>query len=237
MEVIEFFEQTLSKWSPKTNFYNLSKDWRTKFSLEERESFYFKTDSHWNAKGAINAFELLIPTFDIFANFNESSFNQADFEYIEKKDKSYQGDFDRQLQFQFPYKDTSGFYKMPDVDTITSWLYKDGELQKLSINEIYSSGIEETEMNYDKLYTKNYGYYKVVNSNALNRTKLIVIKDSYMNPMLPFFVTYFSQVEIVDPRYISSGDCYSLIEESDADAVLVLFNDGVVFGDMYNFNQ
>jgi hypothetical protein len=53
---------------------------------------------------------------------------------------------------------------------------------------------------YDSVYTKNIGYYKMVNDNSLLDTNVLIIKDSMQNPMTDMFSYMFNTSEIVDIR-------------------------------------
>lgn len=52
--------------------------------------------------------------------------------------------------------------------------------------------------------------------------KLLVIKDSYANCMLPFLSEHFSSVDAIDLRYMTDPDDY--IELDEYDVVLILYN-------------
>lgn len=60
-----------------------------------------------------------------------------------------------------------------------------------------------------------------LSSNAFGM-KLLVIKDSYANCMLPFLSEHFSSVDAIDLRYMTDPDDY--IELDEYDVVLILYN-------------
>ena len=60
-----------------------------------------------------------------------------------------------------------------------------------------------------------------LSSNAFGM-KLLVIKDSYANCMLPFLSEHFSSVDAIDLRYMTDPDDY--IELDEYDMILILYN-------------
>ena len=53
--------------------------------------------------------------------------------------------------------------------------------------------------------------------------KLLVIKDSYANCILPFLAEHYAEITVVDPRYCSHSQIKDICVEN-FDAVITLFN-------------
>lgn len=216
--------------------FDLLPTWEKNLSAEELSALFFKSDFHWNAEGAKRAFMDLLPSFSELNAFEKSSANDANLTKITLDGKPYQGDLNRRLFFLFHSDDVGSYYTMPNPEMLTCQILKDGQLQESPIDGLYASGVNGTVVDYNNVFTFNLGYYKINNPEALNKTKIFILKDSYQNAMLPFFVRYFEQVEVVDQRYLKGKTCLQYITESDADAVILLYNNGNIFGGMYQFN-
>jgi len=59
----------------------------------------------------------------------------------------------------------------------------------------------------------NHSVDVVKNSAVDNSKKLLIIKDSYANSMVPFLATNFQEIHIVDPRYYNQ-DIYEYIQQN-----------------------
>ena len=76
-----------------------------------------------------------------------------------------------------------------------------------------------------------------MNENAPNKTHILIIKDSYVNPMQVMFAEQFQTVEVVDNRYITDVTAAELVKESNADLVLFMFNDTNISGSSFVFYE
>ncbi|MFR4808561.1 MAG: DHHW family protein, partial [Peptostreptococcus anaerobius] len=62
-----------------------------------------------------------------------------------------------------------------------------------------------------------------IRTNIDTERKLLVIKDSYANAMLPFLVNNFSEINVVDMRYFT-GSIKDLMNNAEVTDVLILGN-------------
>lgn len=69
----------------------------------------------------------------------------------------------------------------------------------------------------------NHGICTVKNNSLENGKKMLIIKDSYANCLVPFLAEHYSEITLVDPRYCSHTQIKS-INASEYDDVFVLFN-------------
>jgi hypothetical protein len=53
------------------------------------------------------------------------------------------------------------------------------------------------------------------------REKLLLVKDSFANSLIPFLALHFD-IEVIDPRYATASQIRTLCEEKEFDKVLVL---------------
>jgi len=60
--------------------------------------------------------------------------------------------------------------------------------------------------------------------------KLLVIKDSYANALIPFLIPYYDEILVVDPRYYFD-DLEALIEKEKINELLYVYNANTFFSD------
>ena len=67
---------------------------------------------------------------------------------------------------------------------------------------------------------------KIRNEDALSDKKILIIRDSYQAPTSWLFADIFSEVQLVDPRYIDKLDISidDIIRDSKADLVMFMYN-------------
>lgn len=68
----------------------------------------------------------------------------------------------------------------------------------------------------------NYGICTVTNENSKGG-RLLMIKDSYANCLVPLLAEHFAEITLLDTRYCSQGDIASL-DLAGYDEIVVLFN-------------
>ncbi|NLE26377.1 MAG: hypothetical protein GX625_13735 [Clostridiaceae bacterium] len=201
-------------------------------SINDLESYFFKADFHWNAKGAGEA---LLYTVDWL--FSEKLIDEPkpealtfDYTYL---DDNYIGDLNRRYSFLFSTRESIPIFKEneSEIRYFSSYNSEDYSLNKASIK---GDALPEGQT-YDSVYTKNAGYYKMVNDNSLLNTKVLVIKDSMQNPMTGMFSYLFNTSEIVDIRALKELSLFTIIEESNADLVLLMYHQNNVTGEMFDF--
>ena len=61
------------------------------------------------------------------------------------------------------------------------------------------------------------------NSAVKDGGKLLLIKDSYANCMVPFLAQHFSEIHVVDLRYFNF-DVYQYIEENDITQLAAVYS-------------
>ena len=90
----------------------------------------------------------------------------------------------------------------------TASLFFEDKLKQKNCYEVFLGG------NYDKIS---------VETTAVNTKSLLIIKDSYANCMIPMLTPHFSQIVIVDPRYMTEN-IDAIMSEYNFSHVLFLYN-------------
>lgn len=62
-----------------------------------------------------------------------------------------------------------------------------------------------------------------IRTTADSTDRLLLVKDSYANCLIPFLTPYFREIIVIDPRYYY-GDIHKIMEENKITSVLFLYN-------------
>ena len=165
------------------------------------EYIYFRTDHHWTTYGAYYGYrEYLKSVGKTPKSIDDFKFNEAE-------------DF-----FGTQYSKAKSYNRKADVLS-----YVDCDAQ-ITINDetdsIYDYSCLDTRDKYKMFLRGNYGFSSVKGSG---KGKLLVVKDSYANCLIPYLTGDYEQIDIYDLRYITEG-LDKRIEEEDYDEILFLYN-------------
>ncbi len=171
---------------------------------------YYRTDHHWTTYGASVAFGELAKQMDLPYQADEFEAHTV------------------HTQFQGTMMSSSGFYS-GTKDSIDLYLPKEEETilvtnkeTQTSATTIYSEEGLLGDDPYEVFLGGNYGLLNIRTGSQSGR-KLLLLKDSYANAMLGFLTPYFSEIDIVDPRYYSS-DLDMQIAVNQYTDLLILYN-------------
>ena len=171
--------------------------------------YYFKTDHHWNTFGAYEAYEALCGEMGITPT-------PLDAYNLRTVTLPFYGTL---------YSKAVSFFQTPDRMYLP-------ELKEEQDIRQYVNGTEEREGIYWEEYLEkkdkysvylggNRGVDVVKNYDVKNGRKLLILKDSYANSMIPYLATNFSEIHLIDLRYYNFN-VYDYIEEqgiTDAAAI------------------
>lgn len=184
---------------------------------KNHEYIYYKTDHHWTTKGAFYAYEKFCENVGITPH------NKGYFDINEVTCDFYGSLYSK-----------SGFRRLsPDsIQLYIPKIKKELEVEYFDEEKIEDSLYDFNSLNKKDKYTiflgGNHPLIKI-SSNA-NEKKLLIVKDSYANSLIPFLTDHFGQIYVVDLRYFDE-DLSSLIEKENIGDVLILFNVKTFFED------
>lgn len=122
------------------------------------------------------------------------------------------------------------FYSTPD--TIHIFTPKDGQdlkVEYISLDDVitkdslYEYQYLEKKDKYSIFLNGNNPLVKITNNKNRNDKKLLVIKDSFANALVPFLTYNYSEVHVIDPRYYKLS-ISEYIDKSNITDVLFLYN-------------
>ncbi len=174
----------------------------------KEEAIYFKSDHHWTMRGAAYAYmdlaeELGLGVKDPFSygvtttghDFWGSVFSQAPI-------FGYDGEEFEILQ-------------VPGLEACWSTDMQSGTV-------LMTEKFQEKDQ-YTAFFGGNYGLTRIVNEKSQSEEKLLILKDSYANILVPFLIEDYSEIVMVDLRYYR-GSVKALAETEGADQVLAIYN-------------
>lgn len=203
------------------------------FSKKELESFYFKTDHHWNSIGAYEAFKYIIEELNKYDNLN-IDLSKYNYKTSYLSNKPFIGSYNRNLYTLFDTNEPIPYVYMDRKYNNKYYEIKDGKFEEVKENYIIGDRFNEDDMTYGGAYTGNHPYYKVINDKAITNKKVMIIRDSYQAPLTWLLSDVFTQVEIVDPRHVNM-DIDEILKKSDSDIVMVMFNNGADVESMLDY--
>lgn len=218
------FANNVSQTDYISNFYNnlnsevKSIDVYKILNSLKNDYIYYKTDHHYTTFAAHEIYNNLKEPMNLTpSNITFTPYTVSD-------------------NFNGTLSSKSGFNPNTN-DSIDIYLPKNSDI-KTSVSYIESQKKSTSLYNLDKLSTKDKyavfldGNHPIIdiNTSVKNDKKLLILKDSYANALIPFLVHHYSKITVVDPRYYY-GDFYSLMEENKFDDILIYYNANTFFSD------
>lgn len=176
--------------------------------MENKTDSYFKTDHHWNAKGAYIGYQ----------SFIESQ-NQVPIDYtFVKVSDNFKGTlFSKSGLFYYPTDEIYAAKELKDMEV--SVLFEDGGRH----NRVYFEENLAIKDQYTYFLDGNHAYVEILNENASNDDTLLVVKDSYAHIMVPYLASHYKRIIMVDLRYYRFP-LSALIKDEAVDHTLVLYS-------------
>ena len=124
-------------------------------------------------------------------------------------------------------------YVPEDGITVTSYTY-----------DMKGNPVEEPRQLYDESYLAKKDKYAmflggqqalgVVRTGNTDKPKLLLIRDSYSDSLVPFLTPHFSEIHLIDLRYYKQS-AVQYIQDNGIDAVAVLYSIPNYIADEYQF--
>lgn len=221
---IKGFEDKLNK--EVVNYIEMDDYMMNKFNKRELESMYFKTDHHWNGKGAFEGFKRIIEELDLDISSEnlKNIFNK--YTEVTVNSKKFKGSYNKNICMVVREKE------YPDYFTIKENKNNDVEYflnrEKVKEEDVIATSRHEKEWDYGGAYSRGaqMNILKIKNEDAFSNKKILVIRDSMQGATTWLFRDFFKETELVDPRNIADikKSYTEIIKESNADIVLFMFN-------------
>lgn len=186
-------------------------DVRAALKQHQSENIYYKTDHHWTSNGAFIAYREWCDSMGIVGNFI------TDFEVKPVTDEFFGTVYTKARLFSS--KADSILQYTPKFSATYSVDYNNGE--KVT-STLYDADYLEKRDKYAYFLSGNNPMVKIT-SNSKNKKKLLLVKDSFAHSFVPFAVNDFSEVHMMDLRYLNIS-LQKYMDENSITDVLFLFN-------------
>ena len=206
-------------------------------TLADRERYFYKTDFHWNARGAFAAAQEIARQLAGAGTIAETSVPQAeDFLWSELGgERRYQGDLNVWFSNQFSMQEDIPRYVPKNAADLRYFLHP-GDTASVPRETIVGSGLDKDPVTYNDVFTYNLGYYRVENPDAPEAASVLILKDSFQNATIDYLSAIFRSVTVVDPRsYQETPDLASLLDADGIDLVLFFYHQNNVSRELIDF--
>ena len=186
-------------------------DFSAALTAHADEPIFYRTDHHWTSLGAFYGANALLEVL------GRESLKQESFT-PEIASTSFVGTLYSQSGIHWLTPDTMEYWVEEDGLTVTSW----------------RTGSPEPGILYDRSYLTEKDKYAsflggnqplgvVKNANNPDGPRLLIIRDSYADSLVPFLTPHFSEIHLLDLRYykLSIAD---YIAQNGIDQALVLYS-------------
>lgn len=194
-------------------------DVRDSFSDAAKSTqLYYLTDHHWNYNGAKIAFDEIRKTLNLG--------DAKEFNYYPVKN-DFVGTLASKSGFSIARKDSITLPARPKEENLNSVITFTDEQKKTT--KFYQLDKLKTQDAYQVFGGSNHSEYTIKTPVKGNR-RLLLIKDSYANSVIPYLTQYYTEIEVVDPRYYYDN-IQDIIDIEGINDVLFLHNANTFFGD------
>lgn len=185
----------------------------------DKTQLYYRTDHHWTTDGAFLAYKNAAKTMNLD---DKISYKR----YVVKND--FRGTLASKSGFTNGKNDPLIIY-MPnkDKDYNNSVIYYADT--KTKTTEFYQLDNLDSKDAYTVFGGSNHPIY-TIKTPAENSERLLLVKDSYANSMIPFLAQNFREIVVIDPRYFYDN-IDDIIKAESITQVMFLYNANTFFAD------
>lgn len=213
-EFIDYIYGSLSEDVSSIDIYN------TLYASKD-EYIYYRNDHHWTSLGAYYAYNTAIQKL----GFTPISYDKFNIEHV---NDSFKGTFYSKSLYNGIKADTIDIYTLDESNGIKSMTVNDGQ-SEIVFNTLYDRSYLDTKDKYGMFLSEN-NPIVTVKTNVDNEKKILVIKDSYANCFVPFLAEHYSEITILDLRYIGVTS-NNIVNINDYNQVLFLYNASTIAQD------
>ncbi|MCD7957528.1 MAG: hypothetical protein LUG93_17645 [Lachnospiraceae bacterium] len=185
-------------------------DARSVLQEHSEEEIYYRTDHHWTTLGAFYVYQA-------WAEEQGYTVPTADSYLVETVTEEFEGTIQSKLGIH-TVTDSIELYLDPSDPYYT--VEKDGS-GEISYS-LYDYTALETKSKYDIFFGGNNALTQITTHAGTGR-KILVVKDSYAHCFVPFLLSEFDEIDVLDIRYYNQ-EISKLIEEEGYTDLLFLYN-------------
>ncbi|WP_059050911.1 DHHW family protein [Paenibacillus senegalimassiliensis] len=175
------------------------------------QPIYYKTDHHWTTKGAYYAYRELAGHLGIVPQ-EEDSFR------IHLATKEFYGSLYSKSGYRHLSPDSIGLYLPREQESIKVSY----EEERRVTDSLYAENRLDEKDKYAVFLDGNHVLIRIVTGGPPEK-KLLVVKDSYANSLIPFLTEHYGEIDVVDLRYFTDS-LLDLIRERGFQDMVILYN-------------
>ncbi len=180
-------------------------------NIKSEIQVYYRTDHHWTTEAAYQAFLSVADEMNLTVDEYESG----------AVTETFNGSLTSESGFTAETLDTISVYLPETSDNDVDYVVTYTEEQTRSATCYQTDYLSEDDP-YQIFFGGNHPQI-VIETDADTDRKLLVFKDSYANCFIPFLISSFKEITIVDPRYYYD-DIDALMSQNQFTDVLYLYN-------------
>lgn len=182
------------------------------------EYIYYRSDHHWTTLGAYYGFEQFAQAKKLKINAEEwtpTLVSNSFYGTLSGK-SGYLASTPDEIYTYLPTQDTLKYVvKYIDTEEKSTSVYKSENLLKKDQYSLFLNG--------------NHPIIEIDTTSKFDK-RLLILKDSYANSMIPFILPYYSKIIVIDPRYYNE-ELENVIEEDKITDILLLYNVNTFYQD------
>ena len=164
--------------------------------------------------------------------------NVNDYRRFQAPQTEFIGSFNKQLYGLIDDPDSIYYYQntTPPEGNFSYYLGDEKTGNPVDGAEIYAQGLAEAKADYGLAYAADLREITVLNAaKEAEQTKTLIIKDSYVNILLPLLAEMSYLTTFYDVRHNSDRPLKEFLAERHYDRIFIMYNDGNIFSAMYDF--
>ncbi len=194
------FIKEIGKKFPDQNFLDITD------SITSNGDYYFKTDHHWNEKGAYVAYKKICT--DVLHNVPKK------FSYTKVADDFKGTMYSRSGAF---WTNGEPIYRIdPNIPNEITLTLEDGT----TTNSLYFDENLKKKDKYTYYLDGNHAFEDIKTSSKSGKTAVIV-KDSYSHILIPYLAQEYSEIKLIDLRYFRNGVSNEITDPANTDFYLI----------------
>lgn len=175
------------------------------------EYLFYKTDHHWTTLGAFYAYQEFCKTLSLEPT-TIKDYN------IEKASSSFYGTLFSKGNFKFAKPDDINLFTFKDgIDIEVDYVYDNKKSETL-----YEKEYLDKKDKYGVFLDNNHPLVKIKTS-ANTGKRIAIIKDSYAHSFVPFLVSHYEEIHMIDLR-LFKGSINNYLQENNLEDVVLIYN-------------
>lgn len=175
------------------------------------EYLFYKTDHHWTTLGAFYAYQEFCETLRLEPT-TAKDYN------VEKASSSFYGTLFSKGNFKFAKPDSINLFTLKDgTDIEVDYVFSDRITDTL-----YEREYLDKKDKYGVFLDNNHPLVKI-KTGANTGKKIAIIKDSYAHSFIPFLISHYDEIHMIDLRQFK-GSINSYLKENELEDVVLLYN-------------